>query len=245
MKTFKMIVSYDGSDYKGWQRQKDDVTVQGVIESSLKTLLNENIVIHGAGRTDAGVHSIKGQTASFRIETSIEPDKLKYALNRILPRSIYIDEITEANYEFHARYNAIGKKYCYIIKNNEELDPFRSRYVHHVDKSLNFEAIEAAMQYFVGTHDFSAFKASGSKIENSIRTIYSFTLERKLDEYHFTISGDGFLYNMIRIIMGTLLKVGEGKISPEDVPGIILSKDRSKARLTAPACGLYLMEVFY
>lgn len=245
MKTLKMTISYDGSEYKGWQRQSQECSVQGTIEQTLKALLKEEIAIHGAGRTDAGVHSLNGQTASFQLNTNIGADQLKYALNRALPASIHIGEILEVPDTFHARYSAVGKTYQYIIDQSPEANPLRAKYVHHLDKPLDFKAIEEAMSYFIGTHDFQTFMASGSKIENTVRTIHSFGLKRQGDEYVFTISGDGFLYNMIRIIMGTLIQVGYHKTMPNQIEAIIRSHSRDKARHTAPANGLYLMKVHY
>ncbi|WP_228727923.1 tRNA pseudouridine(38-40) synthase TruA [Fusibacter ferrireducens] len=240
-----MVISYDGSAYRGWQRQSQDMSIQGTIESALEKLLNEAICIHGAGRTDAGVHSIKGQTASFNLKTHIAGDQLKYALNRALPSSIHIDKIVAVPDAFHARYDATGKTYQYIIDQSPEANPLRANYVHHLDKPLDFEAIKVAMTFFIGTHDFKTFMASGSKIKNTVRTINRFSLEKDRNEYIFTISGSGFLYNMIRIIMGSLIQVGYHKIKPDEMPAIIRSGDRSNAKYTAPASGLYLMNVDY
>ncbi|WP_069876119.1 tRNA pseudouridine(38-40) synthase TruA [Fusibacter sp. 3D3] len=245
MKNMLMVISYDGSEYKGWQRQPSELSIQGTIEKTLKRLLKEEITIDGAGRTDAGVHSIKGQTATFNLTTHIEAEPLRYALNRALPRSIHIDQITTVPDTFHARYHALGKTYRYIIDQSLEASPLRAKYVHHLDRPLDFKAIRLAMQHFVGTHDFKTFMASGSKIEDTVRTLYSFTLEQYKEEYHFTISGDGFLYNMIRIIMGSLIQVGDHKIEPDEIRAIIESKERSRARYTAPANGLYLIHVEY
>lgn len=245
MKNMLMLISYDGSEYKGWQRQPHEMSIQGTIEKTLKRLLNEEILIHGAGRTDAGVHSIKGQTASFNLTTHIESEQLRYALNRALPTSIHIDKMKRVPDTFHARYDAIGKTYQYRIDQSIEANPLRAKYVHHLNKPLDFEAIKRAMPFFIGTHDFKTFMASGSKIEDTVRMIYSFNLEKHEDEYVFTISGNGFLYNMIRIIMGSLIQVGYHKIKPDEIPEIIKSGDRSRARHTAPASGLYLINVDY
>lgn len=245
MKNIMMVISYDGSAYKGWQRQPKALSIQGTIESTLKRMLNEEIFIHGAGRTDAGVHSIKGQTASFSLTTHIEEDQLKYALNRALPSSIHIDKLMTVADTFHARYDATGKTYQYIMEQSLEANPLRAKYVHHLDKPLDFEAIKIAMKFFIGTYDFKAFMASGSKIKDTVRTIDRFELEKHENEYIFTISGNGFLYNMIRIIMGSLIHVGYHKIKPDEVPSIIMSGERSRARYTAPANGLYLTNVEY
>lgn len=245
MRTFCMVVSYDGSAYSGWQRQSSHQSIQGTIEKRLSKLINETVQINGAGRTDAGVHSLSGQTASFEIEANISAEQLKYALNRALPDSIYIETVAEMPEIFHARYHAIGKTYEYVINQDVKPSPIRHNYCHYVAERLDIEAIEQAIHHFKGTHDFAGFMASGSSVENTIRTIYEFELLKEGGDLRFRISGDGFLYNMIRIIVGLLIQIGRGKIPPNEVTKIILSKDRNRAKWTAPANGLYLKKVHY
>ncbi|MDN5353192.1 MAG: tRNA pseudouridine38-40 synthase [Clostridiales bacterium] len=246
--TVAIWIAYDGSEYCGWQRQPREKSIQEVIERALSKLLLQDVVIHASGRTDSGVHAL-GQCASFQAELIVPIENLKFALNNRLPKDIRIVHAVCVPADFHARFNALGKTYLYKVFISKETDPFRSRQYCQMSPPMDAFAVMEAMQYFLGTHDFSAFKASGSAVRDTIRTIIAFDLERRAgedgDTWLFTITGDGFLYNMVRIIMGTLFRVGQGQLMPNEIPGIIESGERHLARWTAPAEGLYLKQVYY
>lgn len=244
MNVYKIVVEYDGSHYSGWQRQPKQKTVQGEIEKAIKKLFDEQVVIHGSGRTDGGVHAY-GQVASFMTHYYLPAEKVTYVLNNFLPDDIRIIETEEKNSDFHARYSAIGKEYVYKIYTGDDHLAFKTKYYHILDKPLDLNLIKEAMTYFLGTHDFQAFKSAGSKVMRTERTILEFDLDVRDEQLIFSIHGNGFLYNMVRIIIGTLIKVGLGEIKPTDIPELLKMKDRSKTRYTAPAEGLYLNKVYY
>lgn len=244
MCTVKMIVKYDGSKYHGWQRQKNQSSVQGTIEKELRNILNRDINIDGSGRTDAGVHAF-GQCFSFEEELPMTVEQLRYVLNRSLPDDIFIISVQEESDAFHARYSAIAKTYEYHILLGKSRDPFRAPYCYYYPYPIDLDAMKQAMTAFIGTHDFRTFMATGSNKEDTIRTIYQMTLSQRDELLIITMTGDGFLYNMVRIIIGTLLHVGNGKIDSQLLSEIIMSKNRNRARFTAPANGLYLQRVFY
>lgn len=244
MKNVKLTIEYDGTNYHGWQRQSNAKTVQEVIEKAIRGLTGEEVEINGSSRTDQGVHAY-GQVANFFTRSSIPHDRFSYALNRMLPEDIVIRNSEEVSMDFHARYSSTGKKYRYLIYNSRFPSAiFRNR-AYHVSHDLNVDNMKKAISFFIGTHDFSAFKATGSSVKTSVRTIYDANLTRVDDNIWFEVSGDGFLYNMVRIIAGTLVDVGMGRIKAEDIPGIIESHDRKRAGRTAPPQGLYLVEVYY
>jgi len=249
MYCYFMVISYDGSGYSGWQRQSvgnyiKQNSIQAVLEKGLKTVLGERILIDGAGRTDAGVHAF-GQTASFKTDNSIPPDKFRFALNRVLPSDIYVKSLVPVPDDFHARYSAIGKTYEYRLYTDKDRNPFLSKQMSFVLGELDEDKIRQAMQYFMGKHDFKTYMASGSKVKNTVREITSFDLMKSDNQWCFLISGDGFLYHMVRIIIGTLINVGKGNICPDSIPDIIKSGDRSRAKDTASPEGLYLLSVQY
>ena len=244
MCTIFMTVKYDGSHYYGWQRQNHHKNIQSTIEKALSDILRKKIIIDGSGRTDAGVHAT-GQCFSFKANLPMPVEQLKYALNRTLPDDIYVLQARVESDDFHARYSAVGKTYLYKVYPELERDPFLSPYSFHFPNEINMDHIKIAMTHFLGTHNFRTFMASGSKTENCIRTIYQFDVKQNGQFLEFVITGDGFLYNMVRIIMGTLLHVGMGKINANDIPDIINSGDRNRAKFTAPANGLYLNCVYY
>lgn len=245
MQTVQMWLQYDGSLYNGWQRQPKLPTIQETIERHLSVLLKAPIHIHGSGRTDAGVHAL-GQCASFKATLILPIEQLHVALNRRLPGDINIRAMNLADEDFHARYSAIGKTYVYKLYTSREKNPFLSRYAMHCPRTLNLEAMQVALTDFIGTHDFASFKASGSTVKTTVRTIESFTMTLlEQDQLVFEVKGDGFLYNMVRIMIGLLVEIGKENIEPTAVPDIILSQNRFNARWTAPACGLYLKEVHY
>lgn len=246
MRNIKLIIEYDGTNYCGWQTQQNGPSIQAEIEKALGKLTGERIRINGSGRTDAGVHA-KGQVANFETVSTIPGDKFSYALNNLLPRDIVIKESKEAAPDFHARFSAIGKKYRYLVINSKFPSALYRNYAYHVNycERLDIDRIEKAAKGFIGTYDFSGFMAAGSKVSDTVRTIYELTIEREKDFICFNCTGNGFLYNMVRIIAGTLLYAGIGKIDPEEIKDIIMSKDRERAGMTVPAHGLYLEEVYY
>ena len=278
-------IKYDGTEFCGWQRQPDVPTVQGEVERVLSILCAEDIEINGTSRTDAGVHAF-GQEASFLGEFAIPTENILRAANNLLNPAVQITEVTEMPLGFHARFDSKGKTYCYKIYNGREKNPFLRNYCYFVDRKLDFEAMNEAAKYIVGTHDFKCFQAAGGQErETTVRTVSSLKLscnegfdegEQRTqnplsqvgydmddnfvseedhtlkDDRWFTpknivmeITGDGFLYNMVRIITGTLVDVGLGKLKPEDVKDIISSCDRTRAGHTAPPQGLYLKEIYY
>lgn len=244
MHNIKLIIEYDGTGYHGWQSQSNAIAIQDIIEKAISKLTGEHSRLTASGRTDAGVHAL-GQVANFFTQSSIPPERFSYALNSILPDDIVIKKSEEVPHSFNSRYSAKGKKYRYLIYNSEYPSALLRNRAFHVPQRLDFELMEKASSYFTGTHDFSAFKASGSSTASSVRTVAETSLAKKGEIIEFEITGTGFLYNMIRIIAGTLIDVGMGRISVEDIPGIIESCDRRKAGKTAPAHGLYLVEVHY
>ncbi|OFI06859.1 tRNA pseudouridine synthase A [Clostridium acetireducens DSM 10703] len=244
MKNIKIIIEYDGTNYAGWQKQKNAITIQGVIERALEQISGKHTKINGCSRTDAGVHA-KAFVASFLTESSIPEDKFKYALNSKLPEDILVLSSEEVPLDFHARYSSKGKTYSYTILNREASIAIGRNYVCHFKKPLDICAMEESYKYLIGTHDFSAFKSSGSSVKNNIRTITDINSKRYEDIIKINISANGFLYNMARIIVGTLFDVGTQKIKPEQIEFIMDSKDRRNAGISAPAKGLCLEKVFY
>ena len=245
MRNIKMIVQYDGSNYKGFQRLKDNNnTIQGKIEDVLKKLTNEYIEIIGSGRTDMGVHAI-GQVVNFKTNCNESVEKIQNYLYKYLPESIVIKDIKEVNDRFHSRYNAKHKIYLYKIDNNKFHNPFFRKYTTHITKKLNLDLMRESSNYLIGEHDFSSFASSKSKKKSHIRKIESIDIIEKNNMIEIYVKGNGFLYNMVRIIVGTLIDVGLGKIEPKAVKEILEAKDRKVASETAPAKGLYLFEVQY
>lgn len=244
MRNIKLIIEYDGTGYHGWQSQTNAVTVQDIIEKAIIKLTGEECGLIGSGRTDAGVHAI-GQAANFSTNSNIPPSKFSYALNNILPDDIVIKSSGEVSPDFHARYSAKGKKYRYIIYNSGQRSALLRNRAYFVPCPLNFDSMESAAACFMGTHDFAAFRASDNSVKSSIRTISGIRIDKRDDTITFEIAGNGFLYNMVRIIAGTLVEVGMGRIPADAIPSIIESLDRRKAGRTAPPQGLYLLEVYY
>lgn len=244
MKNVKLTIEYDGTNYHGWQVQSNAKTVQGTVERAIRGLTGEEITITGSSRTDQGVHAY-GQVANFFTHSNIPQDRFSYALNRMLPEDIVIKKSEEVSLDFHARYCSKGKKYRYLIYNSSFPSAiFRNR-SYHVSHLVDMEEMEKSIDFFLGTHDFSAFRSTGSSVKTSVRTIFDVKLTRAEDNIWFEVSGDGFLYNMVRIMVGTIVDVGMGRIKSKDIPSIIESLDRKKAGRTAPPQGLYLVEVYY
>ena len=245
MRNFRMLLAYDGTRYKGWQRLGGSAdTIQGKLEAALSRMLNGPVEIHGSGRTDAGAHA-RGQVASFRADTACSCREMEEYLSRYLPEDIGVLEITEAPPRVHARLSAIGKTYVYRVWNSPVPNVFERRYVYQMPEALDLAAMERAAADLLGTHDFLAFCSNKHFKKSSVRTITELRIERLGAEVRFTVSGDGFLYNMVRILVGTLLEVGLHRRAADDIPGILASRRRENAGETAPARGLCLMEVTY
>ena len=228
----------------GWQKQPGKLNIQGEIERAIFEVTGENVELYASGRTDAGVHSF-GQTANFKINSLIPTEKIPLALNSKLKKTIVIKSAEEVDETFHSRFNCKGKKYRYIINNSLCGSAIYRDFEYHMPIKLDVDLMKKACQYFIGEHDFKAFRASGTCSKSSVRTIYDIKITQDGDRITIDYTGNGFLYNMVRIITGTLVDVGLGKIMLEDIPNIIESKDRSKAGKTLPPHGLYLMEVYY
>ena len=232
-------------DLIGWQKQPDKLNIQGEIERAIEEITGEKVDLTASGRTDAGVHSL-GQTANFKLEYSTFPvEKFPIALNSKLKNSIRILSAEEMPERFHSRYSVKSKKYRYIINNSPYGSAIYRELEFHISHKLDVDKMKEAVKFFEGEHDFSAFKASGTSSKNSVRTIYKAEVIEDGDRIKIELTGSGFLYNMVRIISGTLVEVGEGKILPQDISKIIEEKDRKKAGRTLPPHGLYLVEVFY
>lgn len=243
MNNYRLVIQYDGGRYKGWQRLGNgENTIQGKIENVLSELVGRKIEIVGCSRTDAGVHAL-AQIANFKISENLTESEIKSYLNRYLPQDISIREVMLVPESFHARYNAKGKIYLYKIWNEEYSNPFMRKYSMHVEKKLNIARMEQASQYFIGEHDFTAFSNAKSKKKSMMREIYSIDIEQNAGFIQIRVRGNGFLYNMVRKIVGTLIEVGLGEIDAENTPRIINSKERNQAGCIADACGLYLEKV--
>ena len=242
---YKMSIAYDGTRYKGWQKQGDtDNTIQQKIEAVLSRLAGVPVDVHGAGRTDAGVHA-KGQVAQFRLDDDIAPEKIRSYLNEYLPDDIGIIDVTEASPRFHSRYNASEKTYTYRIATDMSKHVFDRKYVMRHEEPLDTASMEKAASYFVGKHDFKSFCGNPHFKKSTIREIYSIDIIKSKDEIHIIYKGEGFLQYMVRILTGTLIEVGEGKRDADSMPDILKALDRKKAGAAAPACGLTLTEVKY
>lgn len=228
----------------GWQRQPNKLNIQGEIERAIYNITKEEVDLIGSGRTDAGVHAL-GQVANFKTNSQISIEKLPLAINSQLKNSIVIKEAEEVNERFHSRYNAKHKTYRYIINNSKCGTAIYRNLEYSYPFKLDAEKMKQASKYFEGEHDFKAFKSSGTSSKNSVRTIYKAIVKQEGEKIIIELTGNGFLYNMVRIISGTLLDVGLGKIQPEEIPEMIESKDRQRAGKTLPAHGLYLVEVKY
>lgn len=243
MRNIKLTLAYNGTAYHGWQRQKNALTVQEVVEKAVAKVTGEKTVVRGCGRTDAGVHA-KKYAASFMTKSTIPCDRLPYALNTVLPRDIACAAAEDMPPEFDASF-AKAKRYTYLIHNSPVPDVFLSDRAWQYKYPLEVKNMRRAAGAFLGEHDFIGFAASGFTVSTTVRTIYSLDVASDADQIRIDVTGNGFLYNMVRIIVGTLVFCGAGKIDADDMEEIIASRQRSRAGITAPACGLYLSEVFY
>lgn len=242
---YKITISYDGTNYCGWQVQKNAISIQKLIQKALETALQHPINLTGSGRTDAGVHA-KGQTAHFDTEKELNEKIFHLTLNSLLPPDIRIKKIEKAAPDFHARYSARAKEYHYYLYTSKIMSPFRKLYSHHVRGTFDLEKFKAAAHFFVGTHDFTSFaNVKLDAPQDSVRTITQLNLIEVDDGLKIVFIGNGFLYKMVRNITGTLLDVARGKILLEEVPAIFEAKDRRKAGKAAPANGLFLERVIY
>lgn len=244
MRNLLLTLCFDGTAYHGWQVQKNAVTVQQTLQDSLQTVLKERPAVSGCSRTDSGVHA-NAYSCNFRTEHSIPCESLKRALNAALPRDIRVSGCREAPPDFHARYSAAWKEYVYKIDNGEVANPFLNRYALFYPHTLDCGLLGQAARAFCGTHDFHAFCAAGSSVKDTVRTVRNFGAERRGSLVLLTVEADGFLYNMVRIMVGTLLYVAQGKLTAGDIPAILAGRSRSMAGPTAPPHGLYLNRVFY
>ncbi|MBQ9989915.1 MAG: tRNA pseudouridine(38-40) synthase TruA [Lachnospiraceae bacterium] len=241
MRRIQLTVAYDGTDYHGWQFQPGQPTIEGELNRCLSSLLGEEIRVIGASRTDTGVHGLCN-IAVFDTDSRIPGEKFSYALNGRLPRDIRIQDSREVDIDFHPRRTACRKTYEYRISNQEFANPLESRYSYFTYLPLDVEKMQKGARHLVGEHDFASFCAAGSTAETTIRRIDDLEVSREGNLIRIRITGNGFLYNMVRIIAGTLMEAGRGKISPDKVKEILQAKDRSKAGPTAAACGLILVK---
>ena len=251
MRTVKLLIAFDGTGYCGWQRQKNGLSIQQQIERALSNICNADIILHGAGRTDAGVHAL-GMAAHFTTTSRVGCTALQKGLNSLLPGAIRVLETTDQPADFHARFSALAKTYRYTIFSGKVLPPNRRLYSHHLRCELDLSAVKRCLTEVVGTHDFSSFETAGSRDKNytngrgAVRTIFQAKLiEPENSCLHMVFTGDGFLRHMIRNIVGTVLEVGRGKRSVDEFVKILRSKDRSLAGTTAPSNGLHLLKVHY
>jgi tRNA pseudouridine38-40 synthase len=256
MRNIKLVLQYDGTDYSGWQSQKQgETTLQSVLEDRMLRLTGRATRIVGSGRTDAGVHAL-GQVAHCRTSSGLDVPTMQRALNAMLPDDIRVVSVEEVDGSFHPRYSAVGKRYAYLIVNSQNVSPFLNRYLWRVPKPLNLREMKKAADAFVGEHDFKAFMASGSNVKSTVRELWDVSVTQRRN-YGFlgfslqgkfiriSLEGSGFLRHMVRNIVGTLVEVGKGKIDADAVQEIIAAKKRKLSGPTAPAMGLFLEKVFY
>jgi tRNA pseudouridine38-40 synthase len=252
-RNIRLLTAFDGSGYSGWQRQKNAPTIQGTLEQCLATMVDAEVTLHGAGRTDAGVHAL-GMTANFQTTSAIPCDGFLHGLNSMLPPDIRILDVVEAPEDFHSRYSALGKSYRYDIFTGRIQLPTERLYCAHYPLGFDSSTIHQCLEHIAGTHDFASFEGSGSRdvkknfARGAVRTLHRATLSphpAKPDHWSFSFVGDGFLRHMIRNLVGTLMEAGTGRISPSEFQTILQSRDRRTAGPTAPARGLFMVQVFY
>lgn len=247
MRNLKFTLQYDGTNYVGWQRQAEGTSIQALVEDALAPIAGSRVVVHGAGRTDAGVHAL-GQVATAALDTTLEPATIARALNAVLPTDIRVLSVEDVPTEFHARFSAVGKTYEYRIVNAPIVSPFLVRYTWHVPQPLDVASMKSAALGLIGQHDFAAFKAAGSVVSSTVRVIHSIDWldgEGHSSPIVMRIAGDGFLRHMVRNIVGTLVEVGLRRWPADRVADILGSGDRARAGPTVPAHGLFLIRVEY
>lgn len=245
MRNIKCIVTYEGTRYQGWQRQESsDHTIQKKLEQLISRMCGEEIEIQGSGRTDAGVHSL-GQVMNFHTQSLMSTEEMFVYMNQYLPEDIAVVEIKEVSERFHSRLNAKGKQYSYRVWNSKVPNVFWRRYSHAVEQVLDVESMQKAAGYLLGEHDFKSFTSAKKGKKSTVRNIKSIDIRKEGDMLTFTFQGDGFLYHMIRILMGTLLEVGMGLRHADSIPEVIAAENREAAGALVPAKGLVLEKVFY
>ena len=244
MRNIKLTIEYDGRDFNGWQKQPDKLNIQGTIENAIKAITGEEVELNASGRTDAGVHAY-GQVANFKTNSNLPIEKFPIAINSKLKKSIIIKSAEEVEERFHSRLTCKRKTYRYVINNSAVGTAIYRNLEYHVSAKLDLEKMQEAAKHFEGEHDFKAFKASGTSSKSSVRTIYNARVYAVDEKIYIELIGNGFLYNMVRIISGTLVDVGYGKILPDQIPQIIAEGKRQNAGKTLPAHGLYLLNVEY
>ena len=245
MRNIKLTIEYDGKEFNGWQKQPKQLNIQGTIEKAIQQITGEEVELMASGRTDSGVHAL-GQVANFKTNSNIPIEKIPIAINSNLKKSILIRSAEEVEERFHSRLTCKRKTYRYVINNSKYGTAIYRNLETHIPVKLDVEKMEEAIKYFEGEHDFKAFKSSGTSSKSSIRTIYKAEIiKNDNDKIWIELTGNGFLYNMVRIIAGTLVDVGLGKIEPDAIPNIIKSKKRENAGKTLPPQGLYLVKVDY
>ena len=245
MRNIKLTIEYDGKDFNGWQKQPDKLNIQGTIEKAIEQITGEIVDLNASGRTDRGVHAL-GQVANFKTNSNLPIEKFPIALNSNLKKSIRIKQAEEVEENFHSRLSCKRKTYRYVINNSQYGTAIYRNLETHIPMKLDIEKMQEAVKYFVGEHDFKAFKASGTSSKSSVRTIYDAkVIKMPDDKIWIELTGNGFLYNMVRIISGTLVEVGMGKIEPKEIEDIIKSQKRENAGKTLPPQGLYLVKVEY
>ena len=245
--TYKMTIAYDGANYCGWQVQLTGLSIQEVIQNAIEKILHKKITVTGSGRTDTGVHAL-AQIAHFRLQEPIDPYRFQGSLNALLPKEIRIIKIEHAEKKFHARYSPIGKTYLYHLHLNKVRDPFKRLHSLHVKENIDLNLLEEATKVLIGRHDFTSFtneSHKGSASIDPIRTLKRITIVKEPGGIRLELEADGFLYRMVRNIVGTLLEVAKGKYSIKDLQNMLELKDRTKSGKGAPAHGLFLAEVYY
>ena len=245
MRNIKLVIEYDGKEFNGWQKQPNKLNIQGSIEEAIKQITGEEIELYASGRTDAGVHAY-GQVANFKTESNLPIEKFPVAINTKLKKSIRIIKAEEVDERFHSRLNCKKKTYRYVINNSEFASAIYRNLETHIPQKLNIKKMKEAIKYFEGEHDFKAFKASGTSSKSSVRTIYKAEIkEMPNNRIYIELTGNGFLYNMVRIIAGTLVDVGLEKIKPKEISNIIEKGKRDLAGKTLPPNGRFLLNVEY
>lgn len=245
MANYKLTIQYVGTKYNGWQRQGNtENTIQGKLEAILERLFTIPVEVIGSGRTDAGAHAF-GQIANFHVPIEMEPEEILEYLNRYLPKDIAVSHVERVPERFHSRFNVKRKTYQYRIWNSCISNVFEKNFVYELAEPLDIDRMKEAALYWIGEHDFKAFCSNKRLKKSTVRTIYEINIEELEPEIRITITGNGFLYNMVRIMVGTLIEIGMGEKLPSDVPAMLAGKDRRNAGFTAPSGGLMLMEVEY
>lgn len=245
MENYRIVIQYDGTRYRGWQSLGDtDATIQGKLEGVLSKITGEEVAVIGSGRTDAGVHAL-GQVANFHLKGEFAQEALLLQLNRYLPEDIAVCSIAEVDERFHSRYQAMRKTYCYRIHTGAIPEVFERKYVYDYQTPLDVTRMRKAAELLIGTHDFRSFCGNRKMKKSTVRTIYEIRIEERQNELRLFYTGDGFLQNMVRILTGTLIEVGDGRRAPEDITRILEVRNREAAGYTVPACGLSLLSVEY